>query len=63
VTVTQLCYSEEPEEYSDWKISFVVDVKEEKEAEGAITTLKLDLSSKYFFYSVGEHASADVMEF
>lgn len=49
MTIAQLFYSEEPEEYSDWKISFVVDVKAEKEAEGAITTLKLDLSSMYSF--------------
>jgi hypothetical protein len=55
VTVAQLCYSEEPEEYSDWKISFVVDVTEEKEAEGAVTTFKLDLSSKYLCF-VGENA-------
>ena len=53
MNLAQLCYSGEPEEYSDWKISFIVDVKEEKEADGATTTLKLDLSSKYFLCFVG----------
>lgn len=36
-----------PEQYSGWEISFVVDVDEEKECEGAVTNLKLDLSSEH----------------
>lgn len=44
--VANLPYSEEPEEYSDWKISFIVEVSEEKEADGAIKRLKLNLSSE-----------------
>lgn len=40
--------SEEPEEYAHWKIAFVVDVTEEKEHEGCVTRLKLDLNTARF---------------
>lgn len=39
---------EKPEEYSNWQIAFIVDVCEEKECDGSVTNLRLNLDTARF---------------